>query len=301
MRIARFAIIIILLSIIIAPVHSSSLKNWDIEVSLDEMVSNFKVVLEYNDTVTKSDYFINAKISNVHVMADEKKIDCQVSAQELGTSIVCNNISARVITYEFSAYELISISSKLNIFRYRFPILEPTERFSVTVKLPVGAVLVEQSRLEGTGLQRYEPSWGISSSDGRRIFVSWPISNPKLGDALNVGVIYEQPININLILIGAIIIIILLIIFSIAFFLKRDRIHAVLPVLTPSERKVMEILLREKGEVDQRKIVNETDFSKSKVSRIVQSLEDRGLVIRYKKGRANKIKIVHNIKKEKVG
>jgi len=294
MKIVRFSIaVFILIGIFVAPVHSSYLRNWNIEVSLDGMVSNFKVTLEYNETITKNDYFINAKVSNVRVTGDENNLNCEVSTQELGTSIVCNNISAKTIIYEMSVHDLISTSPKLNIFRYRFPVLEPTERFSVTVKLPLGAVLVEQSELEGTGLQRYEPNWGTSGSDGRRIFVAWPISNPKVGETLNVAVIYEQTIEINYVLIGALVLIILIIVVGIFFYLRRSKIRAVLPVLTPSERKVMEILLREKGEVDQRQVVKETDFSKSKVSRVIQNLEDRGLIVRFKKGRANKIKILH--------
>jgi len=59
----------------------------------------------------------------------------------------------------------------------------------------------------------------------------------------------------------------------------------------------MEILLREKGEVDQRTIVRETDFSKPKVSRVINDLIERGLVDKISKGRKNLIKLKKEVKR----
>ena len=78
-------------------------------------------------------------------------------------------------------------------------------------------------------------------------------------------------------------------IFFIYFFRKRFA-RDIIPILTDNERKIVEILLREKKEVNQRSIVRETDYSKSKVSRILRNLESRGLVERSRKGRTNMVK-----------
>jgi len=131
----------------------------------------------------------------------------------------------------------------------------------VTVKLPLGAVLIEKNKLPH-GFEQFEPAWGSSGSDGRRIFVTWPLKDPKLGDSIQVSVIYEQALDLNQIIVGAIAVIVIITMIGLTIYFRKGRIKQVLPVLTENERKVMEILLRERGEVDKRKIVKETDFSK---------------------------------------
>ena len=61
--------------------------------------------------------------------------------------------------------------------------------------------------------------------------------------------------------------------------------------MTQNERKVIEILLNEKKDIDQRRIVKETDFSKTKVSRIIQGLVEKDLIEKIPKGRNNLIRL----------
>ena len=79
---------------------------------------------------------------------------------------------------------------------------------------------------------------------------------------------------------------------------KRHKVKNILPVLTEGERKIMEILLREKGTIDQRTIVKETDFSKAKVTRVINDLEKRGLVDKISRGRKNLIKLKKEVKQQ---
>ena len=85
------------------------------------------------------------------------------------------------------------------------------------------------------------------------------------------------------------VVVILIMIFSVLFFKRRGAVKDVLPVLNEPERKVMEMVLKSKGSIDQRNIVRELDYSKSKISRTIQSLEQRGLIKTTKRGRSNKI------------
>ena len=64
-----------------------------------------------------------------------------------------------------------------------------------------------------------------------------------------------------------------------------------MPILTDNERKVMEIILDSKKPIDQREVVRKTDFSKSKVSRIVQNLTERKIIEKIPKGRTNILKL----------
>jgi len=294
----RCLVLSILFVLLFLPLVHCSVNSWGVEIYLqDDRTADWIVFLDYDENITRSDYYVLAKIGNVDILANEEHIQCSVSERGLGTSIVCEDINTRKIEYRFKTRDLVSISDNLRIFRYRFPITRLTNNFSATIKLPLGSFLVDISRLEGTGLLPYEPSFGEQGSDGRRIFVKWDLEKPKVGDSLNTSVIYEQVIASELLIaIGTGII--FLIIAAIMFLTRKRGMKDILPVLTEGERKVMEILLRDK-EVDQKIIVKECDFSKSKVSRIIHDLEKRDLVSRIPKGRKNLITLKRKKIKEK--
>jgi len=290
----RWLVIAILL--ILSPV-AARLDSWDMEVGIDQDKSTEWVSrLVYSEPVERSDFFVLARITGVEVKADGNFIECTTSVKDIGTSVLCQNINAREVTYRFRALGLVTDFQGLNRFEYRFSVNQLVDNFTVTVKLPVGAGLVERSRLEDTGFLPFEPAWGKPNSDGRNIFITWSQSVPLLGSGLDVRVIYENVVENQLLPLG-IIALITAVFFSILVFMRRTPMRDILPVLTVNERKVMEILLREKKPVDQRAIVKETDFSKPKVSRIIGDLEVRGLVIRSRKGRTNVITLAQNVKK----
>ncbi|MEM7819432.1 MAG: hypothetical protein QXD48_01225 [Candidatus Aenigmatarchaeota archaeon] len=274
-------------------VNAIELSEWNIDISInDDKSVDWTVTLKYKENVKKSDYFIFASIDNVNVFADDIPIICYVY-EKAGTTILCENINAKKIVYKFRTQNFITTVHNFMMFKYRFSLIQLTEKFSLVVRLPLGAAIVEKNRIEGTGLQRFEPSWGREGSDGRKIYVEWVLSNPKLGETFDVSLIYEQIIIEQPIIQILILIIIFIIIIIILFLIKYKKhpIKDMLPVLTEGERKVIEILLREKKPVDQRKIVKETDFSKPKVSRIIYDLEKRGLIEKIHKGRTNIIKL----------
>ena len=140
------------------------------------------------------------------------------------------------------------------------------DKVQATVKFPLGAALVEDLKLTSTDLKPFDPDFGREGSDGRRIFVAWTFDKPVLGQSINIYAIYEI-LGVDPFTIFAVILVIIIVAFLIfiAFIFRKQKVRDILPVLTEGERKVMEILLREKGGVDQRVIVKETDFSKPKV------------------------------------
>ncbi len=272
--------------------NAANLKNLATEISLgDDKTAEWFAVFEYDANVTRSDYYIISKIIGVEVMADDKFVECSVKSLELGTSIICENINAKKIVYRFRSLDKVSDLQGLNMFRHRFSVTQPAERFSMTLKLPLGTAIVEKSKLDGTGLKPFEPSWGQEGSDGRRIFVNWEAEKPSLGMTIDVSVIYERVVETSQILSLAIILSIAAALLFVIIIFRRKHVEDLMPILTESERKVMEILFKEKTGIDQRKIVKEMDFSKSKVSRIIQNLSSRGLIERERKGRANIIKL----------
>ena len=286
----RFFVLIGIL--LLSSIGNAQLNSWDIDVSIeDDDTAYWAVTLDYKEPIDKTDYFVTSRLTGVEVSADDEFIDCEVSEKELGTSIVCEEINANKIVYKFRTLDLVDSLQDLRIFNYRFSITRITDQFSVIVKLPLGKGVVEKSKLQQTGLLPFEPIWGQEGSDGRRIFILWDLENPELGTSLDASVIYERITEVSIITIFAVIIVSIAVMLFFILSLRKRTVKDVLPVLTEGERKVMEILIREKNTVDQRKIVLETDFSKPKVSRIIQNLINRGLIEKTPKGRTNMIKL----------
>jgi biotin operon repressor len=284
--------------IITMPVHALMLTEWNILIEINDDGSIDETVgIEYDMNVQRADYFVLSRIKNVEVMSEGKAVNCSTSFRDVGTSIVCENVNLSEIVYKFTILDAVQKSGDAYIFKYSFPIVQPTQNFSVMVKLPLGTVIIEKDKLNGTGLEPFSPPWGEKGSDGRKIFVKWAWQDPELAASIPISLIYEETnpietISRELLALGVGgIVILLAAAVGFFFYFKKPHIKTILPVLTPSERKVMEVLLKEKGPVNQKKIVKETDFSKTKVSRIMKTLEERGIIERVRKGRKNIVKI----------
>ena len=273
----------------------ASLEEYNIDVSInDDGSTDWLVKLDYANITTKSDYFIFGTPVNLEVTADGNPIKCSATSN-VGVSIICNNVNSKTVVYKFRLENTIESIRDLRRFSYKFSITQFTDRFAANIKLPLGAALVETSRLSGTGFQPFEPSFGREGSDGRRIYIEWISNIPKLGETYDISIIYEdiQPINQQILPFFVIIAALLVIIGGFIVYNNKFRISSknILPVLAENERKVMQILINEKKDVDQRKIIKDTDFSKPKVSRIIQDLVGRGLVEKVPKGRTNIIRL----------
>jgi uncharacterized membrane protein len=261
---------LLLLLLLFSSSVNAALVEWNADVSINDDGSNdWIVTLTYNETVTKSDYFVLAKIYNVEIFADNSSIFCDIT-EDIGMSIVCNNLQATEVVYKFHTKKFVENIQSLKMFKYAISVTQIVDRMHLTIRLPLGTGVVEDLKLSGTGLKPFEPDFGRSSTDGRKISVSWTFDKPVLGQTINVYIIYEMALGFDPFTLFTIILTLIIIAFlaTIYMFSKKHNVRDILPVLTDSERKVMEILLREKGEVDQRVVVKETDFSKAKVSRI---------------------------------
>ena len=289
----RLFYLLVALCFVASVVHAAIETEKNIEIVINEdRTTEWTVQIRYKENVTRSDYFLPLlkRITGTEVVVgDGKFIDCNTETKDIGISITCMGFNANVVTYRFRGHDIISNFEDMHIFDQRFSITEPTDRIVITVKLPLGTAIVEQSKIANTGLQRFEPAWGQEGSDGRRIYVTWQRNSPKLGEAINVTVLYEELVGSQIIFIAILMLVAILV--SAIYFFKRRTTRAIMPILTDNERKVVEILLRERKDVDQRSIVRETDYSKSKVSRIMKDLESRGLLERTRKGRTNMVRL----------
>ena len=258
------------------------------DINIDDYSSaEFFVTFKYDENVEKSDYFTLSKIGSVEVRVNDEIIECSVR-ENFGTSIICDDINTSEITYNFKSFNSVENLQNLNLFNYRISVTQLTDKFYLTVKLPVGSSLAAISKLNGTGLKQYEPVWGVKGSDGRKIYVQWFSDKPMLGETFDIKLIYENmsSTNSNILLI----LIVGFIVIAGFFIFRKQDVKDVTVVLTKTEKKIIEILLKE-NELDQRKIVKELDYSKSKITRILQNLKERNLIEITRKGRNNIIKL----------
>jgi uncharacterized membrane protein len=292
--------LIAVLVLLFIPISHAALVKWDVVVLLNEdRTTDWTVKLSYNETVAKTDYFLLGKITDYEVFADNSPVTCSIK-YEVGSSILCKDIRAREIVYKIKTSELANdIQQNFKLFSYKFSITNPTDEFTATIKMPVGSVLADPSLLGSSNPKAFEPESGKEGSDGRRIYVQWTLDKPIIGDTLDTTIVYEQLSEKNefglfeFIMAGIVIIILIVL-----FYVRRRPEQDILPVLTPTERKLVQILLREKKDVDQRDIVKELDLSKTTVSRIISNLVNRGVVEKVSKGRKNIIKLKKNIKRQ---
>ena len=106
-------------------------------------------------------------------------------------------------------------------------------------------------------------------SDGRHIILNWRFKDDQ--DRI-IAVFYEGPKTYYLIAV-------LIILFSLAviFFLTKARMtHIVTETLSDDEKKVVEQV--RKGVKKQKLIAKNLEFSKSKMSKVLRKLEEKGLI-----------------------
>ena len=134
------------------------------------------------------------------------------------------------------------------------------------------------------------------------------MNNLTVGETMQFSVLYTMPLTggplFNVIIVSLTMIIILVMI-GITFYIKKsttktvkETAEIVSSVLNEDEKKVVDIVKNNKGEIIQRNIVRETDFSKAKVSRIVNNLKERNVLEIIPMGRKNKVKIKIDFEKK---
>ncbi len=233
---------------------------------------------------------------NIRGVDSQGEIDCQYRTT-FGSEIVCEpNPGAKKgnysVTIRYTTPNPSLAEGDYEVLNYLHRILVPTEQYTLEVILPEGYGIVDTE-----DVRSIVPPNGETGSEGRRIFVTWTRTDMSLGDTLNFQVRYQElnvfenvfPDNIaTVIALGAIFLAII-----VSFFLKRrkgqDTIAAVFPVLKTDEKEVLKFIIEEGEECEQRDLVDNLDYSKAKISRLVKDLEERHLIEKIKEGRKNRL------------
>lgn len=68
---------------------------------------------------------------------------------------------------------------------------------------------------------------------------------------------------------------------------REKEVQETMDDLEEDQRKIYKLIMDSEGAIYQSEIVEETDFSKAKVSRLLNKMEGKGVITRRKKGRTN--------------
>lgn len=205
------------------------------------------------------------------------------------------------LIYDFIVPKQIRRSDNTLIMTNTQLILANVKKFELAITLPEGYVLAEEGVIP-------EPRSKIS--DGRRLILIWDLGDPipsELRGEFKVIVLYERlgwyPNIYYLILF------LILLLFAGLYYrsLRRrgrsitdifDRAKGMrekIDILKEDEQNILKIVIENDG-IDQREIQRKTDFSKTKVSKILSELEKRGTIRKEAYGRRNKIFLTKKIK-----
>ncbi len=260
----------------------------------DDAHTTLTVTFGQNSSVKEFSLPLFYEIQNLKADANFGNVSCISQRKAFGSQVDCAispTPEKRMLTLDFDSFDLIKKADSQFLYKQEFLMPLRTESLSFKVSLPEGMFLTS-----GGSFQQYLPADGEKGSDGRKIFITWRRENLSAGDSFDTQVSYQTlPGNSQffalfaggLLGLGAVIVALVV---GFWFFYKRFRnIKFVLPVLKSDEKKIMELLLRTKGFSNQKLLVRESNYSKAKVSKILNSLRERGIIRLEREGRSNKV------------
>ncbi len=218
--------------------------------------------------------FLDIKISNFNF---DKNLDCKILEQ----TIFCKVLN------KTNKYNLSFDSEIKNIYELKFSSNKEIKIFSLIITLHEDFFIKENSTI---------PKPKTIASDGKRIILYYDIRDLKKDIVYTIKFELERRPKIAPFdwLITAIIFIVIVAIVLIYYHFRntyKKRFESFLALMDKNEKKVLEILLKH-NQIDQRKIVKETGFSKSLVSKIIKSFKERGLIKVERRGRTNIIQLI---------
>lgn len=177
-------------------------------------------------------------------------------------------------------------------------ILANVKNFKLVVFLPEGYVLSPEGAI---------PHSNDILSDGRSVILIWEIKEPipaALKGDFKVVIFYERVGWYPNIYQVSIFLVVIIATTLLAYLkrrqgkkktIKKVELEEFLGILKEDEQKILRIIIEQDG-IDQREIQRLTDFSKTKVSKILSELERRGAIRKEPYGRRNKIFLTDKLK-----
>lgn len=275
------------------------------ESALQQEIS-LTIFNDYNTALTELSYPFAGEVNILRVYDSSGDLSFSFAYRGGKTYITCtfrNPLPSGknyTITYKFITPKQIEPQEgNAYLLSTTYSLLANVRNFELDVILPEGYGLMKPGAIP-------EPT--KVSSDGRRVILSWDVREPipPWLREFKVAVRYEWLgwyFNYYILLLG---IAIMGLIFayrylkeegiSIADILDRKKyLIDKIEILKEDEQVILKLIVEQDG-VDQREIQRKTNFSKTKVSKILSELEKRGNIRKEPYGRRNKIFLTSKLK-----
>lgn len=276
--------------VLVTGASGTTIENEDVVIDLED--SSVSIEMHIGDlTSSQFTYVTNYPVENLETRMDGRPVNCSVEELQIGSEIKCrvNRTTDFNVSMDFETSGLVNNVQNVRVFRYSQSIYRPTDNYSLMVILPRGSATVSTNSSQPA----ISPA-GETGSNGRRIFVRW-VLDPNLGESLNFHVYYEDVSEgpdygtiIAVLFAGAVILLSLYVLHQIV---SQESLESLYSELSSDQVHVLEILAENDGEMLQKDVVDQSDYSKAKISGIVSELVDREIISKKKEGRSNKLAI----------
>jgi len=241
--------------------------------------------------------FLLISPENIHI---NTPTDCTIEKRVLGTELSCFIPSSKrtTINIEYNSDQSLEDKGNYNLFSDSYRIFMDTKTLSIIIKLPEGSGLKEP--IENS----YSPADALKGSDGRKLILNWVKNDLKEGDRFDISIAFEKfsiiiPSSMT---IGSIVAIALILVVSIVFiyrvYLDKRYLKLVVPILKEDEKIIFNSLMKHGSGANQKTIVRDSGYSKAKVSKVLNSLRERGIIRLERVGRSNKVHIDKKFRKK---
>ncbi len=282
--------LVVLLAIFSSAYAQSNIDEMTVIVAnLDKDISEITytlVLLNSGEDVIVLDLIDKPEGVNVYYKDNFENLKYELNNSHLKIKVDFGKYKQRVVVVKCFFSNLIKIKNGERILAVKQPLPQNISNFEIIVNLPKGAIL---SDVENSSLIFPEPTNILS--DGKRIILNWQVDYPR--DNFEIFVDYRMlSLQVNYpiqIVISALIISAGFVVFLIKIYNKKvNRIIAI--GLSHEEKKIYDFI-KEKGEIKQKILLKEFDFSKPKLSKLIRTLEEKNLIEKKPRGRTNILKL----------
>ncbi len=318
--------ILLLLCLVLLPaVHSLEITSYEAIVELGNMTTKESIVLTILNTddipVDELSYPFSGQVAEITVSDSRGNLSSNLEYKG-NNAIVTASLreplrkdESASLGYELKSHGTLTKKEDTYILSQTHFILANVQIFRLSIVLPEGYGLTEEG---------VSPRPTRLSSDGRRIILIWEYGSPvpiQLRE-LNILLLFEKLVkepptvvekkvpvesaSPGMLPYAVIVILILILIplglrylreegFTIADYIDKKYAEDKMDILKEDEQAILKLVIEKDG-IDQREIQRVTDFSKTKVSKILSELEKRGVITKQQMGRRNKIHLASKMK-----
>lgn len=284
--------------LVLAGAVSGTVGHEEVEVDLED--NSMNIDLHINElTASQLTYVTSYPVEDLESSINREDADCSVEDLQIGAEISCNTNFTEDFnaSFSFETEGLTSHQGRIEKFQYTRAFRVPTDNYTLRVILPKSSTIVNDENLSQPAIS---PGSGEVETDGRRIYVEWRLNPTIGGEPNNFHVLYSYSDNTSQIVLYIVAIGLLLGLMASGYVLwqrvSRQSIDTIYPELGEDEIDVLKVIESNGGEMLQKDVVSESEYSKAKISGVVSGLVEKEVLVKEKEGRSNKLSISQRFK-----